>query len=228
MSNASSITSIPTRSQASSIAVLIGLWALRIALNPAALSSRTRRSSARAMVAAPSTPLSGWMQAPRSFTVSPLMRRPCSGSSRSERIPKVTSPWLSLSRLRPSSPVKVTCAEYRAGESAPPALGRGPTGVAARLRSQGITETGVSSTATTFPSALRLSVTTRASCTRSSRCPPWSHLDNRPFVVDVGRGHPWAVDGEMYVAADVECGVSVDAPAGVPARVILGAGLDPD
>ena len=48
MSKVSSMTSIPSRSQASSIAVLIGLWALRIALKPASLSRRTLRSSARA------------------------------------------------------------------------------------------------------------------------------------------------------------------------------------
>ena len=48
MSNASSMTSMPSRSQALSIAVLIGWWAIRIALNPASFSICTRRSSARA------------------------------------------------------------------------------------------------------------------------------------------------------------------------------------
>ena len=35
-----------------------------------------RRSSAASRVCAPITPLSWWMQAPRSFTAEPLMRMP--------------------------------------------------------------------------------------------------------------------------------------------------------
>ena len=85
------MTSIPSRSHASSIAGLIGLWALRSALKPAALRISTRRSSARAKVAAPITPLSWWMHAPRRLTVSPLMRRPRSASSDSERMPNVVA-----------------------------------------------------------------------------------------------------------------------------------------
>ena len=52
------MTTMPTRSQASNMAMLIGLWELRMALNPAAFKSSTRRSSARSIVAAPITPLS--------------------------------------------------------------------------------------------------------------------------------------------------------------------------
>ena len=51
------MTSMPSRSQASSIATDSGLCVARIALNPAALSSSTRRSSARPMAAAPNGPV---------------------------------------------------------------------------------------------------------------------------------------------------------------------------
>ena len=58
MSKASSITSIPSRSQASSMAEENGLWEARRALNPASFSSSIRRSSARPIAAPPSGPLS--------------------------------------------------------------------------------------------------------------------------------------------------------------------------
>src|SRR4051794_5730637 len=76
MSKASSRTSMPSRSQASSIAGLATLWELRTALKPAALRISIRRSSARPIAAAPSGPLSWWMHAPRSFTDLPLIRKP--------------------------------------------------------------------------------------------------------------------------------------------------------
>ncbi len=85
------MTSTPNRSQASSIALLIGWCALRNALNPAALSSSTRRSSARSSVVEPMTPLSWCRHAPRSFTVSPLMRRPLATSICGVRIPNHSS-----------------------------------------------------------------------------------------------------------------------------------------
>ncbi len=115
-SKASSITSIPRRSQASSMAGEAGLWAARMALNPASLRSWMRRSSARAIDAAPSGPLSLWMQAPRSSTGSPLIRSPFRGSTVTVRMPwTVCTVWPASESS--AAGASVVFAVYSDGES---------------------------------------------------------------------------------------------------------------
>ena len=65
-----------------SMARLTGLWALLMALNPAAFRISIRRSSARSIAQAPSGPLSWWTHAPRRRIGSPLTRRPRTGIER--------------------------------------------------------------------------------------------------------------------------------------------------
>ena len=89
MSNASSITTNPIRSQASRNAGDGGLWLHLMALNPAFLMISIFRSSARSIAAAPSGPLSWWKQPPFSLMVFPFKVNPVRASKRMLLIPKV-------------------------------------------------------------------------------------------------------------------------------------------
>ena len=89
-SKASSNTYMPSRSQASIRAAEGGLWVVRMALKPTDLSSFTFRTSASYRLTAPITPLSWCRQPPFSFTVLPLILRPCFTSASTVRMPNST------------------------------------------------------------------------------------------------------------------------------------------
>ncbi len=159
MSKVSSITSMPRRSHAASIARLIGWCALRSALKPASFSFSTRRSSARAIVALPRTPLSWWMHAPRRSTGSPLMRSPRSASTAMVRMPNSVDASVEL-RHRRSHRRCGTCTAPAGRRSTAEAAPR--TGVAAASRAgPGTSVSGATSRATTAPVSSTISVVTR-------------------------------------------------------------------
>jgi hypothetical protein len=113
MSLYSSHTSMPKRSHASSASGDGGLWAVRIALNPAALRTSISRSSLRANATAPIGPWLLWMQAPRTFVAVPLSRKPSVPFHSNDRIPKVV---VVESTSLPSTRTSVR-AWYRVGDS---------------------------------------------------------------------------------------------------------------
>ena len=86
---------------------------VRTALNPAAFSNSTRRSSARSNAAAPSGPLSWCTHPPASLIALPFSNSPFSGDHASVRMPKVVT---TSSTTLPSLRRRVT-ARYSAGAS---------------------------------------------------------------------------------------------------------------
>ena len=214
------------RSHAASISRLIGWCALRSALNPASFSFSTRRSSARGIVAVPSTPLSWWMHAPRRSTASPLMRNPRAGSTSMVRIPNVVD-------ARSSSPPSLCSTVrhvYSAGWST---LHRRGRATSSRCRSvsavPGNIVSGASSRATTAPVSSTISVVTVVVVVIiESFSTTVATATIAPSSSTVGRGHVHAIEREVHRFADDEMDVPVDPGTRVPPGVVVRGRVDAD
>ena len=216
------------RSHASSIARLIGWCALRSALKPASLSISTRRSSARAMVAAPSTPLSWWMHAPRSFDRFAVDAQPARGVDR-----RGCGCRTSVVARSSSPPSPSTDGAARVERR----VRRRSTGEAGRRRGAG----AASRPPREHGERRDVARDDRAGVVDDLGRHAWSSVvtrgvvlddggdrDHRAVVVDVGRGHVHAVERDVHRLADDEVHVAVDARARVPAGVVVRGRLDRD